>query len=248
LTGCGTIDAARFGDEPALIARESGVAVAVHPNRRLAWQALLKHFPQTDVIVSDDGLQHATLMRDIELVVQDARGVGNGWLLPAGPLRDPPSRLRTVDALITRLTHAERTPPSNGLAPKELEARMSISGFKQLASEQRLSPSEFLAFCANKSVYAYAGIGAPERFFVDLRTLGLQLQRTTPLPDHYTFTPTTLCAPQADIVIITSKDAVKCEALSDSKIWVAQVHSTFSDPYFADWLDARLNKIQTALH
>lgn len=248
LTGCGTIDAARFGDEPALIARESGVAVAVHPNRRLAWQALLKHFPQTDVIVSDDGLQHATLMRDIELVVQDARGVGNGWLLPAGPLRDPPSRLRTVDALITRLTHGERTPPSKGLAPKELEARMSISGFKQLASEQRLSPSEFLAFCANKSVYAYAGIGAPERFFVDLRTLGLQLQRTTPLPDHYTFTPTTLCAPQADIVIITSKDAVKCEALSDSKIWVAQVHSTFSDPYFADWLDARLNKIQTALH
>ena len=248
LTGCGTIDAARFGDEPALIARESGVPVAVHPNRRLAWQALLKHYPQTDVIVSDDGLQHATLMRDIELVVQDTRGVGNGWLLPAGPLRDPPSRLRTVDALITRLTRTERAPPSKGLAPKELEASMSISGFKQLTSEQRLSPSEFLAFCENKSLFAYAGIGAPERFFVDLRTLGLQLQRTTPLPDHHTFTPTTLCAPQADIVIITSKDAVKCEALSDSKIWVVQVHSTFSDPYFADWLDARLNKIQTALH
>jgi tetraacyldisaccharide 4'-kinase len=125
---------------------------------------------------------------------------------------------------------------------------MSISGFKQLASEQRLSPSEFLAFCANKSVYAYAGIGAPERFFVDLRTLGLQLQRTTPLPDHHTFTPTTLCAPRAEIVIITSKDAVKCDALSDDKIWVAQVHSTFSDPHFAQWLDDRLKQIQTALH
>ena len=86
LAGCGSIDAARFGDEPALIARESGVPVSVHPNRRLAWQALLKHYPKTDVIVSDDGLQHATLTRDIELVVQDPRGVGNGWLLPAGPL------------------------------------------------------------------------------------------------------------------------------------------------------------------
>lgn len=247
LTGCGTIDAARFGDEPALIARESGVPVSVHPNRRLAWQALLKDYPQTDVIVSDDGLQHATLTRDIELVVQDTRGVGNGWLLPAGPLRDPPSRLRTVDALITRLTHSESAPPSKGLAPKELEARMSISGFKQLASAQRLSPSEFLAFCANKSVYAFAGIGAPERFFVDLRTLGLPLERTTALPDHHAFTPTTLCAPTADVVVITSKDAVKCETLSDDKIWVAQVHSAFSDPHFADWLDERLNKIQTAL-
>jgi tetraacyldisaccharide 4'-kinase len=248
LTGCGTVDAARFGDEPALIARESGVPVSVHPNRRLAWQALLKDYPQTDVIVSDDGLQHATLLRDIELVVQDTRGVGNGWLLPAGPLRDPPSRLRTVDALITRLTHAERAPPSNGWAQKELEARMRISGFKQLTSERRLSPSEFLAFCANKSVYAYAGIGAPERFFVDLRTLGLPLERTTALPDHHTFNPMTLSSPQANIVIITSKDAVKCEALSDDKIWVAQVHSTFSDRQFAQWLDERLKQIQTALH
>ena len=248
LTGCGTIDASRFGDEPALIARESGAPVAVHPNRRLAWQALLKHYPQTDVIVSDDGLQHATLTRDIELVVQDTRGVGNGWLLPAGPLRDPPARLRTIDALITRLTTTESPPPSRGLAPKEFEARMSISGFRQLAGEQRLSPAEFLAFCANKTISAYAGIGAPERFFVDLRTLGLQLQRTTALPDHHTFTPTTLCAPQADIVIITSKDAVKCDALPDEKIWVAQVRSTFSDPHFAEWLDERLNQIQTALH
>ena len=79
-------------------------------------------------------------------------------------------------------------------------------------------------------------------------TLGLQLQRTTALPDHHTFTPTTLCAPQADIVIITSKDAVKCDALPDDKIWVAQVHSTFSDLQFTQWLNDRLKQIQTALH
>lgn len=247
LTGCGDLDAARFGDEPALIAQEAGVPVSVHPNRRLAWQALLKHYPQTDVIVSDDGLQHATLKRDVELVVQDTRGLGNGWLLPAGPLRDPPSRLRSVDALITRRTHAERAAPRRGLAPKELAATMHISGFKQLTSEQQLSPDDFVARCANQTLAAYAGIGAPERFFSELRALGLQVAFTTALPDHHLFNATTLHAPEADIVIITSKDAVKCKALSDHKIWVAQVHLTFSDPHFDAWLDERLTDIQTAL-
>lgn len=247
LTGCGVLDAARFGDEPALIAQETGAPVSVHPNRRLAWQALLKHYPQTDVIVSDDGLQHATLMRDVELVVQDTRGVGNGWLLPAGPLRDPPSRLRSIDALITRRTQTERDVPGGGLAPKELSATMRISSFKQLTSEQQLSPDEFAARYANQTLAAYAGIGAPERFFSDLRALGLRVACTTALPDHHLFNATTLYAPDADIVIITSKDAVKCKALSDSKIWVAQVQLAFSDPLFDAWLDERLARIQTAL-
>ncbi len=247
MTGCGVLDAARFGDEPALISLEADVPVSVHPNRRLAWQALLKHYPQTDVIVSDDGLQHATLMRDVELVVQDTRGVGNGWLLPAGPLRDPPSRLRSIDALITRRTHTERATPSGGLAPKELAATMLISGFKQLTSGQLLSPDEFVARCVNQTLAAYAGIGAPERFFSDLRALGLGLELTTALPDHHLFNASTLHAPEADIVIITSKDAVKCNTLSDSKIWVAQVHLVFSDPLFDVWLDERLSHVQTAL-
>lgn len=248
LTGCGVLDAARFGDEPALIAQEAGVPVAVHPNRRLAWQALLKEYPSTDVIVSDDGLQHAMLTRDLELVVQDTRGVGNGWLLPAGPLRDPPSRLRSIDALITRRTPAERAMPSGGLAPKELAATMHIAGFKQLTSGQQLSPDDFVTRCANQTLAAYAGIGAPERFFSDLRALGLRLTHTTALPDHHLFNATTLHAPEADIVVITSKDAVKCNALSDSKIWVAQAHLAFSDPLFDVWLHERLTRIQTALH
>jgi tetraacyldisaccharide 4'-kinase len=235
------------GYEPALIAQEAGAPISVHPNRRLAWQALMQAYPQTDVIVSDDGLQHATLMRDLELLVQDVRGVGNGWLLPAGPLRDPPSRLCTVDALITRLTETEIAPPSLNLAPKELVARMRISGFQQLQGGQRLDPSQFLKFCANKSLAAFAGIGAPERFFADLRALGLQVPLTTGLPDHCAFNANTLDAPEADLVLITSKDAIKCKLLRDNRIWVAQTHSTFSDPRFADWLHERLRRIQTAL-
>ena len=248
ITGHGVIDPSRFGDEPSLIAQESSVPVSVHPNRRRAWQALLKHYPETNVIVSDDGLQHATLARDIELVVQDARGIGNGWLIPAGPLRDPPSRLRTIDALITRVTQSDRGPARSGLAPRELEATMTISGFKQLATGKLLSTSDFVAHCADQPVCAYAGIGAPERFFADLRTVGLRLSRSTALPDHYNFNSTTLHAPESDVVVITAKDAVKCASLSDEKIWVAQVRSTFSDAGFVTWLDDRLRQIQTALH
>jgi tetraacyldisaccharide 4'-kinase len=124
---------------------------------------------------------------------------------------------------------------------------MHISGFKQLSGKQQLSPDEFVARCANQTLAAYAGIGAPERFFSDLRALGLRLAFTTALPDHHLFNSATLHAPEADVVIITSKDAVKCNALSDSKIWIAQAHLTLSDPHFDAWLDERLSHIQTVL-
>lgn len=100
--GQGQLDPARFGDEPALIARETGVPVAVHPARVQALRALEMHYPDVDVVVSDDGLQHLALGRDVEIVVQDGRGCGNGRLLPAGPLREPASRLAEVDFLITQ--------------------------------------------------------------------------------------------------------------------------------------------------
>ena len=238
----------QVGDEPLLIARRARVPVVVGRDRQRAVRELLAREPQVDVVVSDDGLQHATLARDIELVVQDARGIGNGWLIPAGPLRDPPSRLRTIDALITRVTQSDRGPARSGLAPRELEATMTISGFKQLATGKLLSTSDFVAHCADQPVCAYAGIGAPERFFADLRTVGLRLSRSTALPDHYNFNSTTLHAPESDVVVITAKDAVKCASLSDEKIWVAQVRSTFSDAGFVTWLDDRLRQIQTALH
>lgn len=100
--GQGQLDPARFGDEPALIARETGVPVAVHPARVQALRVLETHYPDVDVVVSDDGLQHLALGRNVEIVVQDGRGCGNGRLLPAGPLREPPTRLAEVDFLITQ--------------------------------------------------------------------------------------------------------------------------------------------------
>lgn len=95
-------DPVLFGDEPALIAQESGCPIAVHPKRRLAIASLLAIHPEVDVVISDDGLQHVEMGRDVEILVQDDRGVGNGWVLPAGPLREPATRLDKVDAIITR--------------------------------------------------------------------------------------------------------------------------------------------------
>ena len=116
--GRGELDATSLGDEPALISEQTQAPVSVHPNRRLACQALLTAYPEVDIIVSDDGLQHLALARDLEILVQDERLSGNGWLLPAGPLREPASRLSTVDLVITR--QATRPQHDAQQAPKQL--------------------------------------------------------------------------------------------------------------------------------
>lgn len=125
--GQGELDAARFGDEPALIARVTGAPISVHPRRALAAQALLQAHPRVDVIVSDDGLQHLALARDVEIVVQDRRGIGNGRLLPAGPLREPASRLREVDAVITNIGVPDgRAAASTGMGPRQSTCGWSL--------------------------------------------------------------------------------------------------------------------------
>ncbi|MDQ2187956.1 tetraacyldisaccharide 4'-kinase [Alcaligenaceae bacterium A4P071] len=115
----GTPEAAQVGDEPALIARVTRVPIAVHPRRVLAAQALRDHYPEIDVIVSDDGLQHLALARDVEIVIQDERGVGNGRVLPAGPLREPPERLREVDAIVSNRSGA--VVASSGASPSAVD-------------------------------------------------------------------------------------------------------------------------------
>src|SRR5690606_35768626 len=98
--GAGALEAALFGDEPALIAAQTGAPVSVHPDRPAAMRRLRRHYPNVDVVISDDGLQHLALGRDLEIIVQDARGIGNGRLLPAGPLRESADRLRSADFII----------------------------------------------------------------------------------------------------------------------------------------------------
>lgn len=196
--GQGQLAAADYGDEPALIARATGAAIAVHPHRPRAVQALLRAHPGVDVVVSDDGLQHLALARDVEIVVQDERGVGNGRLLPVGPLREPAQRLADVDAIVT-----------NAGRPR-----------------------------------AAAGIGNPARFFQTLEQAGIRPAHTLALPDHYAYAQSPFTALDADLILVTAKDAIKCAALDDPRLWAVQVGTRLSDPDFGDWLSATLRARQ----
>ena len=181
------------GDEPLLIARSVQVPVFVATRRLQAAQALLAAYPATQVIVSDDGLQHYRLQRDLEICVFDERGVGNGWLLPAGPLREPWPR------------HVDLVLRSGATAGVDgFDARRRLAGEAVRADGTRIE----LTALQGRPIAALAAIGQPERFFTMLRERGLQLARTVELPDHDAFDS---MPPGLDGIelICTEKDAVK---------------------------------------
>jgi len=270
--GRGELDAAHLGDEPALISEQTQAPVSVHPNRRQACQALLTAYPEVDIIVSDDGLQHLALARDLEILVQDERLSGNGWLLPAGPLREPASRLSTVDLVITRqaippqheaqhaptpltqpqLTESSTSPQVPGCAPEPLRKRHAASQLTKLSvwlqittvhsldKKINLSVYEFIQFQKNKKSSAIAAISEPDRFFKSLTQTGILFQHSIGLPDHHPLDSTFLNAQEADLLLITTKDAVKCRALHDPRVWVMATTAIFSDPRWVTSLTKQL--------
>jgi tetraacyldisaccharide 4'-kinase len=187
-------DAQAAGDEPLLIARRTGVPVWVGERRVDAARALLAKHPHVRLIVSDDGLQHHALARDVELCVFDDRGTGNGWLLPAGPLRE--HWPRPTDLVL-------RTEGAHGIGGHVLRRRL---GDHALRSDG--TPVE-LAALRTTGCHAVAGIAQPERFFEMLRAAGLRLQSTLALPDHHDFSATVLPPADAGPLLCTEKDAVK---------------------------------------
>jgi tetraacyldisaccharide 4'-kinase len=241
LVGQGKLDASLYGDEPALIARETGVPIAVHPNRPQAYFSLLANNPQVDVVISDDGLQHLRLHRDIEIVVQDERGTGNGWLLPAGPLREPVSRLNTVQALISRTDNVSPPPlTTTSSLVRKTAATLRIIQFRNLYNGQLLDPPSFIAHVKGVKVIAIAGIANPSQFFISLLKIGIRLSEQHALADHFTFNASTFQALDAECVLMTAKDAVKCENLEDKRLWVAEAEMYFSESDFLPWLNAQL--------
>lgn len=203
------------GDEPLLIARRTGAPVWVCPDRVAAAKALAAAHCDVDVIVSDDGLQHYCLARDVELVVFDQRLGGNGFLLPAGPLREPLSRRR--DATLVNDPSNRALPPW----PDTFALALTPGDAWHLREPGLRRP---LAQFAGEQVLAAAGIGAPERFFATLRAAGLTPQ-TCPLPDHHAFGDDPFAQAQADAILVTEKDAVKLGACRDARIWVVPVEA-----------------------
>lgn len=207
----GQTDPIEGGDEPVLIAKRTGVLVCISPNRRHAIEHLLQHTP-CDLIISDDGLQHYKLQRDVEIVVIDGeRRFGNGFLLPSGPLRELPSRLHSVNLVI-----------ANGKATPESHAIMQLIpkyAINLISGEQRLL-NEF------KQGNAVAGIGNPMRFFTMLKQLGIALEQIQPLQDHQAFSPNLLEKfPQNQPLFMTEKDAVKCMPFAQPNWWFVPVEA-----------------------
>ena len=211
-------DPAVVGDEPLLLAKRSGCPVWVGRNRVAAGNALLRAHAECDVLMSDDGLQHYRLDRDMEIVVVDGeRKFGNGLLLPAGPLREGVSRLRSVDAVVV-----------NGGSLKAVmqlrdEFEMSLKGevFCNLRQpELRVRAAVF----GGKKLHAVAGIGNPQRFFAHLRGLGLVFEEHA-FPDHCVFRPEDLDYDDADALLMTEKDAVKCAGFADERYWTLAVEA-----------------------
>jgi len=231
-----------FGDEPVLIARRTGVPVYVSPDRPAAARELLAAHPEVDVIVADDGLQHYALGRDVEIAVVDGeRAFGNGLPLPSGPLREPVSRLATVDAVVVNGGWATgREPAAMGrLARRPPEFTMVLGGERFVGfGGETLDPAEFAARTRGRAVALVAGIGHPPRFFSHLARLAVFGERLA-FPDHHHYQAGELRLPGTEFVVMTEKDAVKCLGFADSRFWFLQVDAGLP-PSFADFLRSRL--------
>jgi len=226
-----------IGDEPLLILQRAGVPLVVGRNRVSAARALLTAHPEVNVIISDDGLQHYALGRDIEILLFDERGIGNGWLLPAGPLREPVTRrfdFRVLNGLES-LGENSFSMQLVGQHAEQLINRANTKALKELPE--------------NLSIAAAAGIGNPERFFTMLKQLGVNVQEHIALPDHFDYSSNPFESLKVDIILITEKDAVKCSRRNgladDPRLWVVPVEAAIAGP-FSEHLVEKLRGYPTA--
>lgn len=210
----------RYGDEPVLLAEARVAPVWIGRQRAAAARALLAAHPSCDVVLCDDGLQHYALARDVEIAVVDARGNGNGFLLPAGPLREPAGR--RVDAVV-----------GHG-APGDFSMRLEPADFVRVVDGAAVAPHALRA----RRLHAVAGIGYPQRFFDTLASMGLVFT-PHPFPDHHAYAPADLAFPDCDAVLMTEKDAVKCRDLGRDDLVALRV-AVRVDEALADFIIERI--------
>lgn len=221
----------QVGDEPLLIARHTGCATVVAKDRVAGARALAAG--GADLILADDGLQHLRLGRECEIVVVDgARGLGNGHLLPAGPLREPLAALPAPDAVVVNgvAEHGSLAAALAGYAalrPAGPPLGMRLVPQKALRLDGQGTPRPLREF-GGGAVHAVAGIGNPARFFRELRVEGIEVIEHA-FPDHHRFTARELAFGDSAPVLMTEKDAVKCAAFADSRLWYVPVAAQFPE-------------------
>lgn len=226
-------DASTDGDEAVLLASESGLPVAAGRRRGDALALLTRSHPDLEIVLSDDGLQHPGLPRSLEVAVFDRRGAGNGRLLPAGPLREPLAAAARMDALLLN-----GGPPSPVAGPPAFSFEVAPTGFRKLDGNSLLECDEFARRVLGLRVVALAGIGAPERFFASLRALSIDAEEH-PLADHARIDRELLASIEADLIVMTTKDAVKCRDIADDRCWVLETRARVPVG-FITWIEEQL--------
>ena len=220
------------GDEPLLIRVKTGVPVVVGADRLAAARSLCAQNPEVNVIVSDDGLQHYRLQRDLELVMADADALfGNGWLLPAGPLREPLTRLQKADALI--LTQRGESPAQVSLPRPAFTVRHEPGSFRNLADGSR---SADCPDAGEGTLKAVTAIARPQGFFDFLDSKGVRFEKRV-FPDHHLFRPEEI--DRRAVVVMTEKDAVKCNTFAGPRWWALEMRAVPAAG-LEEWLEGRL--------
>jgi tetraacyldisaccharide 4'-kinase len=251
-------DVTRVGDEALLLAGVTGLPVAVGADRGQALATLLDHHPDLSVVLSDDGLQHAGLPRDIELAVFDQRAAGNGCLLPAGPLREPLAHLAGMDAIVENTGFAQQAAADSKLPPQahnhhnrhrassRVRDILPIAQWQQhmrqgnLATGEGIDVTTFARSHVGQTTAALAAIASPASFFAVLSANGIA-HHAYPLSDHGAI-ESSLNRLTEPLVIVTEKDAVKCPP--DPRIHVLRITSTPS-PDLLNWLETTIHGLQT---
>jgi tetraacyldisaccharide 4'-kinase len=232
-------DPAVVGDEPLILAT-TGFPVWIGHDRAQAARGLLAAHPECNVVLCDDGLQHYRLARTVEIAVVDmSRGFGNGLLLPAGPLREPPSRLDEVDAVV-QLVSGDISRTSDGDGHVTFTTHVPLA-WRNLRDESRTADP---AAWKGGTVHAVAGIAHPQRFFAALRAQGIVATEHA-MPDHHAYSAADLAFPGATAILMTQKDAVKCARFADERCWYLPVRASL-DPALIALVEHKIRGSQTA--
>jgi tetraacyldisaccharide 4'-kinase len=204
------------GDEPTLMKHRLSCPVVIDPKRARGANFLVESH-HCDVIICDDGLQHYALKRDFEIVVMDGRGVGNGFLMPMGPLRESVSRLNSVDMVVF-----------NGQANDDIFVVADKSASMTLVPDQwvNVKTGEIKTTLLVQAATAIAGIGDPNRFFLTLADMGISCEKNIGFADHYAYKPSDI---PRGMVLMTEKDAVKCKFIAHDNCWYLQVSGNISE-------------------
>lgn len=226
------------GDEPALINNRALCEVVIDPNRGRAAHYIERNL-KCDVIICDDGMQHYALKRDIELCVVDKRGLGNGFLLPMGPLREGAWRLNTVSAIIenkgvaSEIDELQNNKPN--WFPKMCDtpyfgANLVPTYWINVHTKEKVAIDDFSSYLNDQNILAMAGIGDPQRFFDTLISLGITATEQKGYPDHYQYLSHDI--PKNKLILMTEKDAVKCTEFAHKHCWYLVIETNLNDEFF----------------